>query len=41
MKFTLSWLKDYLDTDASAEEIAEALTHLGLELESFPTRPRS
>jgi phenylalanyl-tRNA synthetase beta chain len=33
MKFTLSWLKDYLDTDASAEEIAEALTHLGLEVE--------
>ena len=35
MKFTLSWLKDYLDTDASAEEIAEALTHLGLELEEL------
>jgi phenylalanyl-tRNA synthetase beta chain len=33
MKFTLSWLKDYLDTDASAEDIAEALTHLGLEVE--------
>ncbi len=35
MKFTLSWLKDYLDTDASAEDIAEALTHLGLELEEL------
>src|SRR5262245_57349694 len=35
MKFTLSWLKDYLDTDASAEAIAEALTHLGLELEEL------
>ena len=35
MKFTLSWLKDYLDTDASAEAIAEALTHLGLELEGL------
>src|SRR4051812_5806982 len=35
MKFTLSWLKDYLDTDASAEEIAEALTNLGLELEEL------
>jgi phenylalanyl-tRNA synthetase beta chain len=35
MKFTLSWLKDYLDTDASAEEIAAALTALGLELESL------
>ena len=35
MKFTLSWLKDHLDTSASAEEIADALTHLGLELESL------
>jgi phenylalanyl-tRNA synthetase beta chain len=35
MKFTLSWLKDYLDTDASAEQVAEALTHLGLELEEL------
>ena len=35
MKFTLSWLKDYLDTDASARDIADALTGLGLELESL------
>ncbi|HWT29422.1 MAG TPA: phenylalanine--tRNA ligase subunit beta [Propylenella sp.] len=35
MKFTLSWLKECLDTAASAEEIAEALTHLGLELEEL------
>ena len=35
MKFTLSWLKDYLDTDASAEVIADALTHVGLELEEL------
>ncbi len=33
MKFTLSWLKDHLDTDASVEEIAETLTDLGLEVE--------
>ncbi len=33
MKFTLSWLKDHLDTDASVEEITEALTDLGLEVE--------
>ena len=26
MKFTLSWLKDHLDTDASVDEIAEAIT---------------
>ena len=35
MKFTLSWLKDHLDTTASAEEIAEALTDLGLEVEEI------
>ena len=33
MKFTLSWLKDHLDTDASVTEITEALTDLGLEVE--------
>ncbi len=35
MKFTLSWLKEHLDTSASAEEIADALTNLGLELEGL------
>jgi phenylalanyl-tRNA synthetase beta chain len=33
MKFTLSWLKDHLDTTASVDEIAEAITDLGLEVE--------
>ena len=33
MKFTLSWLKDHLDTDASVDAICEALTDLGLEVE--------
>ena len=33
MKFTLSWLKEHLETEASAQEIAEALTDLGLEVE--------
>ncbi|WP_116132435.1 phenylalanine--tRNA ligase subunit beta [Tropicimonas sp. IMCC34043] len=33
MKFTLSWLKDHLDTTASVDEITEALTDLGLEVE--------
>ncbi|GGG87713.1 phenylalanine--tRNA ligase beta subunit [Salipiger pallidus] len=33
MKFTLSWLKDHLATDASVDDIAEALTDLGLEVE--------
>lgn len=33
MKFTLSWLKDHLDTDASLDDILYALTDLGLEVE--------
>ncbi len=33
MKFTLSWLKEHLDTQASLTEILEALTHVGLEVE--------
>ncbi|MEM6588072.1 MAG: phenylalanine--tRNA ligase subunit beta [Pseudomonadota bacterium] len=35
MKFTLSWLKDHLDTTASVDEIAETLTDLGLEVEEI------
>ncbi|MCC8931765.1 phenylalanine--tRNA ligase subunit beta [Rhizobium sp. 'Codium 1'] len=33
MKFTLSWLKDHLETEASLEEICERLTAIGLEVE--------
>jgi phenylalanyl-tRNA synthetase beta chain len=33
MKFTLSWLKDHLETTASLEEITDKLTAIGLELE--------
>ena len=33
MKFTLSWLKEHLDTDASLNEITDRLTAIGLELE--------
>lgn len=33
MKFTLSWLKEHLDTTATLDQIAEALTDLGLEVE--------
>ena len=35
MKFTLSWLKDHLETDATLDEIAERLTMLGLEVEGI------
>jgi phenylalanyl-tRNA synthetase beta chain len=34
MKFTLSWLKDHLETDASLTEIVDRLTMIGLEVES-------
>ena len=33
MKFTLSWLKDHLDTRASVAQIADTLTRIGLEVE--------
>ncbi|WP_456389621.1 phenylalanine--tRNA ligase subunit beta [Profundibacter sp.] len=33
MKFTLSWLKDHLETDAPLDDILYALTDLGLEVE--------
>jgi phenylalanyl-tRNA synthetase beta chain len=33
MKFTLSWLKDWLDTDADPATIADTLTAIGLEVE--------
>lgn len=33
MKFTLSWLKDHLETEASLEEILAKLTLIGLEVE--------
>src|SRR6185437_15736171 len=38
MKFTLDWLKEHLDTKASPDEIAEALTTVGLEVESVEDR---
>ena len=33
MKFTLNWLKEHLDTQASLDDIVEALTRVGLEVE--------
>ncbi|HEX3339352.1 MAG TPA: phenylalanine--tRNA ligase subunit beta [Pseudolabrys sp.] len=34
MKFTLPWLKEHLDTDASLSEIVDRLTMIGLEVEN-------
>ena len=33
MRFTLSWLKDHLDTDADVAAVADAMTMAGLEVE--------
>ncbi|MGI9401672.1 MAG: phenylalanine--tRNA ligase subunit beta [Rhizobiaceae bacterium] len=38
MKFTLSWLKDHLETEATLEEIVETLTMIGLEVEEVDDR---
>ena len=38
MKFTLSWLKDHLETDATLEEILEKLTDIGLEVDGVDDR---
>ena len=35
MKFSLDWLREHLDTDASADAIAEKLTAIGLEVEGL------
>ena len=35
MKFTLSWLKNHLETEARVQEIADALTRVGLEVEGI------
>jgi phenylalanyl-tRNA synthetase beta chain len=38
MKFTLSWLKTHLETDAAIEAITDTLTRIGLELEGVENR---
>ena len=38
MKFTLSWLREHLDTQASLDEITRTLTMLGLEVEQVIDR---
>jgi phenylalanyl-tRNA synthetase beta chain len=41
MKFTLSWLKDHIETTASLDEIVRALTDVGLEVETVEDRARA
>lgn len=41
MKFTLSWLKDHLDTTDSVDAISEALTRVGLEVEGVEDKAKA
>jgi phenylalanyl-tRNA synthetase beta chain len=41
MKFSLSWLKDHLDTAANLGEIAETLTRIGLEVEGIEDKAKA
>jgi phenylalanyl-tRNA synthetase beta chain len=41
MKFTLSWLKEHLDTDEPLEKLADKLTMIGLEVENIDDKARA
>jgi phenylalanyl-tRNA synthetase beta chain len=41
MKFTLSWLKDHLDTDESLDKLADKLTMIGLEVEHLEDKAKA
>src|SRR5712691_12040760 len=41
MKFTLSWLKEHLDTDASLDAIVDKLTMIGLEVERVEDKAKA
>jgi phenylalanyl-tRNA synthetase beta chain len=40
VKFTLSWLKEHLDTDDTVEKLADKLTMIGLEVESIEDKAK-
>ena len=40
MKFTVSWLKEHLDTELSLDELVDALTAIGLEVEEVTDRAK-
>ena len=40
MKFTLSWLKQHLDTDATLDQIVDKLTMIGLEVEKVEDKAK-
>jgi phenylalanyl-tRNA synthetase beta chain len=41
MKFTLSWLKQHLDTDEPLEKLADKLTMIGLEVETIDDKAKA
>src|SRR5712672_1892965 len=41
MKFTLSWLKEHLDTDEAIEKLADKLTMIGLEVEHIDDKAKA
>ena len=41
MKFTLSWLKQHLDTDELVEKLADKLTMIGLEVEQIEDKAKA
>ncbi len=41
MKFTLSWLKEHLDTDEPVEKLANKLTMIGLEVENIEDKAKA
>jgi phenylalanyl-tRNA synthetase beta chain len=41
MKFTLSWLKEHLDTDEPLDKLADKLTMIGLEVESIEDKAKA
>src|SRR5712671_7241315 len=41
MKFTLSWLKEHLDTDGPVEKLADKLTMIGLEVEHIDDKAKA
>jgi phenylalanyl-tRNA synthetase beta chain len=41
VKFTLSWLKDHLDTDEPLDKLADKLTMIGLEVENIEDKAKA
>ena len=40
MKLSYSWLKDYLKCDLTPDQVAEAMTSIGIEVDTIYSVPR-